>query len=746
MATRQLRTALQHFRGSLYANGAGALSDAHLLERWTLCRDEVAFELLMRRHGPMVFGVCRRLLSRDQDAEDAFQATFLVLVRRAGAIRKQTALGSWLYKVAYRVALRARHKPSVPVLAIDPNTLADEREPTDISWQELRPILDEEVHHLPPRYRDVFVLCQLEGKTNEEAARELGCPLGTVLSRLSRARDRLRVRLTRRGVTVPAAALTTLLAQQATAAPPPLVVGAALKQALGAAGIGIAATAPVPAVISSLCQGVLRTMFLTKIKIALSVMLVVGLTGLTSGLAVYQLGAQQPADPDPKVIVLPGPDAPQQDNIADPAPLLKEKIVVKGAVSPVRSLVCSPDGERLAWGNDAGILYLWSVPQAKLLHQYTDHGKRVTCVVFSKDGKVLASAGLDGVIYLRDVASGKILSKMNEDKVLSVAFSPDGKVLASSGIQKTIHFWDAATGQLMAKTQGEFDHAHSLHFNVDGALVAVAGKGQGGKTIYFIWDVKANQPLGQQPADIKALAFSPDGKMLATGGEDGSIRLLQANSGKILRQIKTQNQAVLALAFSSDGKTLASAGKDQHIRLWDVQSGKQIFQGKHDDWISTLAISPQGKLIITGDKGGVLKIWDIQTGKQPLLDLPGDPKLIIKGPDSLNKLVKDLLQRKKSDTDCIEALFLATLGRYPTATESQFTSAHLTKHKGNREAALEDVVFMLTNTKEFGQHVSGLHQRTPAGTIQRWKMYPPGVPDDKYDPLPKKPGQPPGGK
>src|SRR5262245_39056092 len=124
MASIPLRTVLQQVRGSLGAGGAGALSDAHLLERWALYREEVAFELLLRRHGPMVFALCRRLLSRAQDAEDAFQATFLVLVRRAGSIRKQTALGSWLYKVAYRVALRARHQ-RVFFSAVDPDTVPD---------------------------------------------------------------------------------------------------------------------------------------------------------------------------------------------------------------------------------------------------------------------------------------------------------------------------------------------------------------------------------------------------------------------------------------------------------------------------------------------------------------------------------------------------------------------------------------------------------------------------------------------
>src|SRR5262249_12575449 len=152
-------------------------------------------------------GVCRRLLGHAQDAEDAFQATFLALVRKASSIHKQAAVGSWLYKVAYRVALRARLRSARrPAGRSEFHGLTGPpaREPC---WDDLWPVLDEEVGRLPRCYRDTFILCYLQGKTNEEAARELGCPLGTVVSRLARARQRLRVSLTRRGLAVSAGAL-----------------------------------------------------------------------------------------------------------------------------------------------------------------------------------------------------------------------------------------------------------------------------------------------------------------------------------------------------------------------------------------------------------------------------------------------------------------------------------------------------------------------------------------------------------
>jgi RNA polymerase sigma factor (sigma-70 family) len=176
-------------------------SDEQLLARFVRGREEPAFGALVRRHGPMVFGVCRRLLGHWQDAEDACQATFLVLARHAGSIRKPGSLASWLYGVAVRVANKARsaalRRRQEEQQA--PGRIADSALP-DAAWRELRAILDEELIRLPERYRAPLVLCYLEGTTNEAAARQLGCTKGTVSSRLARARDLLRRRLTRRGL------------------------------------------------------------------------------------------------------------------------------------------------------------------------------------------------------------------------------------------------------------------------------------------------------------------------------------------------------------------------------------------------------------------------------------------------------------------------------------------------------------------------------------------------------------------
>lgn len=258
-------------------------SDAELLERFAVDRDELAFETLVRRHGPLVYGVCRRVLRDEHAAEDAFQAAFLVLVRQAASVSKKASIRSWLYGVALRVALRARQREDLrrrreqetPPRATVEATL----EP------DVRSILDEEVQRLPEKYRLPIVLCYLESRTNDEAAQMLNCPRGTIAVRLARARERLRSRLLRRGVTLSAAAMTALLSDNAlSASVPALLFSQTAKTALtGAASPSI----------TTLTEGVLHAMYLSKFKMAFAVGLMVATMG-GAGVGVYFLKAQAP--------------------------------------------------------------------------------------------------------------------------------------------------------------------------------------------------------------------------------------------------------------------------------------------------------------------------------------------------------------------------------------------------------------------------------------------------------------------
>lgn len=273
----------------LFSSGMlGGLTDRQLLERFVNRNDssaEDAFTILLERHGPMVWGVCRRLLP-DRDAADAFQATFLVLVRRASAIRVDDSLGPWLYGVSRRVAARARAN-SLRRRARETGGVEALAGPDpDLNRTERLAILDEEISRLPERHRAAIVLCDLEGLPHEEAARRLGCPIGTVESRLSRGRQRLRDRLVRRGLAPAAATLRAETVREASATMP----SALIKHSAQFMASSLAAGA-VPVAVTALAEGVIQMMWFARLKPMVAVAAALILT--TAGVAVQ--GRQQPA-------------------------------------------------------------------------------------------------------------------------------------------------------------------------------------------------------------------------------------------------------------------------------------------------------------------------------------------------------------------------------------------------------------------------------------------------------------------
>jgi RNA polymerase sigma factor (sigma-70 family) len=282
MAHEPLRRLVQRLHRLSDVPAEGALSDAQILERFVSRRDEAAFEVLVWRHGPMVLGVCRRILRHEQDAEDAFQATFLILARKAAGIGKREALAGWLYRVAYRVCTAALTQTRKRE-QLEPWTELPAACDEDPVWRDLRPVLDEEVSRLPEKYRTVVILCHLEGKTNEEAADLLGCPRGTVQSRLGRARELLRRRLTRRGITLSAGLAAVLATGQALATE----LGGRLALRTVAAAVpsaGKVTSAFVTDRVTALVEGVLRSMFVNKLKTTTLVLFLVTAFGLGAGI------------------------------------------------------------------------------------------------------------------------------------------------------------------------------------------------------------------------------------------------------------------------------------------------------------------------------------------------------------------------------------------------------------------------------------------------------------------------------
>ncbi len=232
MASVQTETVLDYLR-RFASRGPATGPDQDLVQRFATQADDNAFAALLARHGPMVLHVCRRVLHHSQDAEDAFQATFLVLARKAASLQRRESVGNWLYGVAYRVALNAR-AAAARRAAHEARAIANPTgEPlAEISLREAHALLDEEMSRLSERYRAPLVLCCLEGMARDEAARQLGWSLGTLKRRLERGRELLRTRLTRRGLTLPAAFGAALLGQGLAQAELPVALGRATLQAV----------------------------------------------------------------------------------------------------------------------------------------------------------------------------------------------------------------------------------------------------------------------------------------------------------------------------------------------------------------------------------------------------------------------------------------------------------------------------------------------------------------------------------
>jgi RNA polymerase sigma factor (sigma-70 family) len=291
MPDSPLRTLFRHLQRARSAPGVAGPADAELLERFVRTRDEGAFELLVWRHGTLVYNTCLRILHDSHAAEDAFQATFLILVRKAASVGRRESLGAWLHRVAHRVAVRARQRVR-PVTEHSDERAAETGQDAFL-WRDLRWVLDEEVNRLPDKYRRPVVLCYLSGLTTQEAARELGVPRGTVLSRLAWARARLRSRLTLRGVTLSALALGIGLGRLATPSLASSVVVGTIRAVLAFAAGQTSAASPAAV---TLMEGVMREMALNKLKNGLLLVMALVVISLGIGLLGSRPATAEPPD------------------------------------------------------------------------------------------------------------------------------------------------------------------------------------------------------------------------------------------------------------------------------------------------------------------------------------------------------------------------------------------------------------------------------------------------------------------
>jgi RNA polymerase sigma factor (sigma-70 family) len=335
MTTGRQSQVFQQLRQAVLARDGAGLTDAELMAHFVGQRDGAALEALIRRHGSMVWSVCRRVLSNEQDAEDAFQASFLVFVRKAASIRAREQVGNWLYGVAYRTALKAR--------TTDARRRAKERRAAemphpqaevDAGWSELLPLLDQELSCLPDKYRTAIVLCELEGRPRKEAARQLGIPEGTLSSRLATGRRMLAKRLGRPGLALSAGALATA----ATVVPAPLMASTVKAVTMVAAGQAVVAGV-VSVRFAALAEGVVKAMFLSKLSVGAALLMVFGVLAAGAGGVAYCAVA---ADPKPQPQTPPAAAISPKGNNAGKDEVKKGEAVWGEAVDGVQARIRTP--------------------------------------------------------------------------------------------------------------------------------------------------------------------------------------------------------------------------------------------------------------------------------------------------------------------------------------------------------------------------------------------------------------------
>ncbi|HEY2786768.1 MAG TPA: sigma-70 family RNA polymerase sigma factor [Fimbriiglobus sp.] len=667
------------------AGPADPRTDAELVAAFVTSRCDVAFAELVARHGPVVLGTCRRILGNTPDADDAFQAVFLVLARRASSVRPPGAVGAWLYGVAWKVATKARGQAAKWAardrLAAKPEAVSDPMtDPT------LRPLLDAELARLPDVLRTVVVLCDLGGKSRSEAAQELGWPEGTVATRLAKGRAALAARLARRGVTLSVAGLAAAISPGRTSA---LVPSDLFESTLTATA---AATGITPAAVA-LANGAARAMTLAKLVPALMVVFVGGLA--LAGAAV--LIQTKETDRGPKSTALktrpssanrrPEPIAAPPAKPEDSSPWKEaEGIKLRGWLPG--SLAYTPDGKTLVVGGSGGHVRAFDSATKKQQWDATVVGN-FAAVAVSHDGKTVGATGKDGVQFL-DPSTGKKGNVLEEkdNAPMAVGFFPDKTV--GNGVKFSQVIFGSATGydvkswlewpkvssiRTTTTPKGKKpadEYAVPLAVDPKGEHAVITGPIDPKTGMNVLWAYACggrggNHLLEGHKASVICAAWSGDGKKIVTGDVAGGVVLWDATTFKKLSAITIGGIRVNSVAITDDGSWVATAGTSSRnfspetpnykeiVQIWDVSGNspsKARFptealatQGGNFIGIASLAFSPDGTELAaafcnfdhlkkSGELTGTVRVWKLAEKEPPTAPKPTWQESVVTGDHS----------------------------------------------------------------------------------------------------------------
>ncbi|HLN31397.1 MAG TPA: sigma-70 family RNA polymerase sigma factor [Gemmataceae bacterium] len=679
MAPAQLGTVLRYIHTLAHGQNQCNSADGELLRQFTLHRDQPAFAALVRRHGRLVWGVCRHVLRHDQDAEDAFQATFLVLALKAGSIRKQETVASWLHGAAYRRAMQIKRK-AARRRAHEDRARQDRsgNSSSEEALRDLQELLDLEVQRLPDKYRAPFVLCCLEGMSKAEAASQLGWKEGTVSGRLARARLQLLQRLAKQGVALSAAlSVAALATTAASAAPPAELVQATVRTMMAVVQQGTLSGVVSTEIVSTV-RGVSRALAAAKIKVITALLLMAGAAAGSATVLLQPAGVVQQAVAKQEALEAPGQEADQviaepqtsarTDLYGDPLPpgaiaRMGTVRLRQGSSTAYLSAAASPDGKFIATSGDDSIR-LWNASTGKLLWRmntprygallFSPDGKWLAvpsaaggvclldpatgrlerrlpdaaqCHTFSPDSRFLVTQGKKGTLIVWDTATGKQTHCLEcgaggQDEGATAAYTPDGKTLVTLSLKRRLCRWNLATGNLRKSVTLSLPRWRTLGLSPDGRTLAVV---PGSKEAVQLWDTESGTERlklqGELACSWYGLAFTADSKTLATNWtrEDSGkdvLSIWDTGTGKLQRRFELPGRALGQLDFMPDGRTLLSAPGGPLVRLWDTMTGRELLQWPaHQQPVTSVCFMPDGRSLLSGSYDGTVRLWDTANGQ-----------------------------------------------------------------------------------------------------------------------------------